>query len=235
MATPNSIALEILKDLEKATDDAEFVARVETRVNNALDEIAVATDWNHFRARSAFSTVIGQAQYKLPQGGREIIQLRYVDTGEPIDLVTIQEAARRSVKLEEPGRARVWLEDGAVVEGTNILYRFRLAPVPDSVLQVEQEYFYHPSEVASSAQLPVQDQLVTLVKDWVRASLFELDQKYDAADRARRRYELNLERLVRREKRKVAQRTQLKPSDLRSDGRRPQAMFDPSHFDNQWL
>lgn len=195
----------------------------------------MATDWNHFRARGTFPTVIGEPRYTLPQGGREIIQLRYVDNGEPIDLVTIQEAARRGVKLEEPGRACVWLEDGAVIDGSNVLYRYRLAPVPDSILTVEREWFYHPSEVASSAQLPVQDQLVVLVKDWVRASLLELDQKYDAADRARRRYELNLDRLVRREKRKVAQHTQLKPSDLRRDGRRPQAMFPGDHFDNQWL
>ena len=40
MATPNSEATAILQSMEKATDDTGFVARVEKRINDALDEIA---------------------------------------------------------------------------------------------------------------------------------------------------------------------------------------------------
>lgn len=235
MATPNSLALELLKEMEFATDDTEFVARVEKRVNDGLDEIAVATEWNMFRARGTFDTVIGLAQYKLPQGGREIIQLRYIDTGEPITLITIQEAARRGIKLEDPGRARAWLEDGNVVEGASTLYQYRLAPVPDSVLTIEREWFYHPSEVATDAVMPIQDQYLPLIRRFVRASLHRLRQQYDAESREIAHYDKLMDGLVKREKRKVAKNTQLKASDLRRDGGRPQAMFDRSHFDNEWL
>lgn len=235
MATPNSLALEILNDMEKATDDTEFVVRVEKRVNNALDEIAVTTEWNHFRMRSAFNTVIGQSTYQLPQGGREIIQLRYTDTGDGIDLVTIQEAARRSIKLEDAGRARVWLEDGNLISGSNVLYQFRLAPVPDSILTIEREFYFHPSEVGTSATFPIQDQYLPLVRRFVRACLLRLDQKYDAADREQSAYNTLLDGLVKREKRKVAAETRLKVSDIQRGGRRPQAVFDPSHFDNPFL
>lgn len=235
MATPNSLALELLQELEKATDDPAFVSRVEKRVNDGLDEIAVSTDYNMFKTRSTFSTVIAQAQYQLPVGGREIVQLRYIDTGEPIFLWTVQEAARHGAKLENPGRARVWLQDGNLTAGANILYQFRLAPVPDSVLQVEQEYYYHPSEVPTATVIPIQDQYLPLVRRFVRASLLRLDQKYDQADREQAQYDKLLDGLVKREKRKVAANTGLKASDLKRDGGRPQAMFDPSHFDNPWL
>jgi hypothetical protein len=234
LATPNSIAVEILQDMEKAIDNAGAVTRTETRVNNALDEIAIATNWNTFRTRGTFSTVIAQAQYQLPVGGREIIQLRYLDTGEPIPLVTIQEAARRTIKLEDAGRARAWLEDGNLVSGVNVLYQYRLAPVPDSILTVEREWFYHPSEVASATVLPVQDQHIVLVKDHVKARLLEIDQKYDAADRCQRRFDANLAKLVKQELSKVAKMNVLKQSDLSNIRRRERPIFDPSHFNNGW-
>lgn len=232
MATVNSLALQLIQEFEESTDDSTFVARVENWVNQAYDEVAIATNWNTFRTRSTFSTAIGTSVYQLPAGGREIIQLRYTDTGEPIPHWTIQEAARRGVKLEDSGRARAWLEDGNLVSGSNVLYQFRLAPVPDAVVSIEREYFYHPSEVASGSVLPVQDQHIVVVLDRVRARMLELDQKYDAADRAQRRFESNLANLVKRETRKIAAFTVLKQSDLVNVRRVPRAIFDPSHFNN---
>jgi hypothetical protein len=73
MSTPNSETIAILQSMEKATDDAGFVQRVEKRVNDSLDEIAVATNYNMFRTRSTFNTP--PLRYQLPVG-REIEQLR---------------------------------------------------------------------------------------------------------------------------------------------------------------
>jgi hypothetical protein len=230
MAIVNTIALSLIQEFEEATDDSGYVARIEARIIEALDEIAIKTNWNHFKTRDTFNTVAGTAVYTLPAGGREIVQLRYTDTGEPIVLTTIQEVARCGGKLEESGRARIWLEDGNVLDGTDMLYQFRLAPVPDEVLEIEEEFYYHPSATASGSTLPVQDQYIVLVKDRVRASMLENQQMYDAADRAQRRYEANLNDLVKREQRKVAAHTALKHTDLSGMGRRGRAMFDGSHF-----
>ncbi len=218
----------------ESTDDSGFVTKIELRVNEALDEIAISTNWNTFHTRSTIPTVAAQAQYNLPAGAREIIQLRYLDTGEPIPLMTIQEAARRGIKLEDPGRARIWLEDGNVVSGANVLLRIRLAPVPDAIVNIEAQYYYHPSDVASASHLPIQDQFIVLVKDRVRVYMLENDQKYDAAQLAQRRYELNLDKLVKREQRKTAQMTTLKQTDLGGKGGRQHAIFDPSHNRNWW-
>lgn len=234
MATINSIALDLISEFEESSDDLGFVAKIEKRINEALDEIAVSTDYNTFKARQTISTVASQAQYNMPQGAREIIQLRYLDTGEPIALTSIQELARRGVKLEDAGRARWWLEDGTVLSGSNVLLRIRLAPVPNAILTFEAEYYYHPSDVASASHLPVQDQFIVLVKDRVRASILENDQKYDAADRAQRRYESNLQRIVLQEERKVAKSSALKQTDLAGVRRRQFPILDPSHYPNPW-
>ena len=221
--------------MEKATDDAGFVQRVEKRVNDALDEIAVATNYNMFRTRSTFSTVIGQAVYQLPVGGREIEQLRYTDDGQPIWLWGTQEAARYMAQLENSGRARVWIEDGNLVSGSNVLYQFRLAPVPNSVLTIERTFFYYPSEIATSAVIPIQDQYLPLVRSYVKAQLYELDGMLDRAKEQRGIYSLLLDRLVKQEKRKVAATSQQRFNDLQRGGGRAQAIFDPSHFKNPFL
>src|SRR5262252_6017106 len=235
MATPNSLALEIMAEMEKALDDAAYISRVEKRINDALDEIAVATNYNMFKTRSTFNTVNGQAVYQLPAGGREIEQLRYTDTGEPISLWGTQEAARYMSKLENSGRARVWIQDGVLVSGANTLYQFRLAPVPNSILTVERTFFYHPSEIATSATIPIQDQYLPLIRSYVKAQLYELDGMLDRAKEQRGIYTGLLDRLVKQEKRKVAATSQQRWNDLPTSGGRPQAIFDPSHFKNPFV
>src|SRR5262245_61522931 len=235
MATPNSIALEIIQEFEEATDDAGFVSPIEARVNDALDEIAVATNYNMFRTRSTFSTVAGTAVYQLPVGGREIEQLRYTDTGEPILLWGTQEAARYMAKLEDSGRARVWIEDGNLVSGSNVLYQFRLAPVPNSVLTIERTFFYYPSEIASTTVIPIQDQYLPLIRCYVKAGLYELDGMLDRAREQRNIYGVLLDRLVKQEKRKVAATSQQRWNDLPRGGGRAQAIFDPSHYNNPFV
>jgi len=235
MSTPNSLAIEILQNMEKATDDAGFVQRTEKRVNDALDNIAITTNYNMFRTRSTFSTVAGTAVYQLPVGGRDIEQLRYTDTGEPLWLWGTQEAARYMAKLETPGRAGVWIEDGILVSGANVLYQFRLAPVPTSILTIERTYYFHPSEVATSTVIPVLEQFIPLIRYYVKAELYELDGMLDRAKEQRGIYDKLLDKLEKREKRKVAATSQQRWNDLPGGGGRAQAIFDPSHFKNPFL
>src|SRR5262245_25013569 len=235
MSTPNSLALEIMAEMEKALDDAAYISRVEKRINDALDEIAVATNYNMFKTRSTFNTVNGQAVYQLPAGGREIEQLRYTDTGEPISLWGTQEAARYMAKLEDSGRARGWIQDGVLVSGANTLYQFRLAPVPNSTLTIEQTFFYHPSEMASETVIPIQLHYLPLVRCYVKAGLYELDGMLDRAREQRNIYAGLLDKLVKQEKRKVAATSQQRWNDLPRGGGRAQAIFDPSHFKNPFV
>ena len=235
MATPNSEAIAILQSMEKSTDDAGFVLRVEARVNNALDEIAIATNYNMFRTRAPFNTVAGTAVYQLPVGGRDIEQLRYTDTGQPLWLWTPQEAARYMAQLEEQSRPTVWIEDGILVSGSNVLYQFRLGRVPDSILEIEQYYYFHPSEVATSTVIPVLEQFIPLIRHFVKAELHELDGMLDRAKEQRNIYDKLLEKLEKREKRKVNAVTQQRYNDLQRGGGMPQAIFNSAHFRNQLI
>lgn len=235
MATPNSLAVEILQNMEKATDDAGFVQRVEKRVNDALDNIAITTNYNMFKTRSTFNTAAGTSVYQLPAGGRDIEQLRYTDNGSPIWLWGTQEAARYMAKLEDSGRAAVWIEDGILVSGSNVLYQFRLAPVPNSVLTIERSYYFHPSDVATATVIPVMEQFIPLIRYYVKAELYELDGMLDRAKEQRGIYDKLVDKLEKREKRKVAAISQQGWNDLPRGGGRAQAIFDPAHYKNPFV
>src|SRR5262245_28621524 len=169
MATPNSEALAILQDMEKATDDAGFVSRVEKRINDALDEIAVATNYNMFRIRSTFNTAAGTRSYKLPSRGREIETLCCPATAEPIWLRGTQEAPRYLPKLEDSGGWRVWIQDVDFGSGASVLFQFRLAPKSNFVLEIERTFCYHPSAIAPATVIPMQHQYLPLLRCYVKA------------------------------------------------------------------
>ncbi len=232
MPTVNQLAIELITELQEDSGDAGLVAVFEKHVNRALGEIALATDFNHFRLTSTFNTEIDQPLYKLPAGGRDIVQLRLTDTGEPIHYWTIQEAARRGVKIEEPGRPQLWIEDGIVTEGANNLYRFKLIPKPNIIVEVERTYLFNPSEVPSGTIFPIQDNLIIPVMDRVKAHWYEFKGHLDRSDRCQRRFEANLSKLIKKENNKIAEMLVLKPTDLANVRRWPSARLDPGHFHN---
>ncbi len=220
MATVNALALSLIQESEESTDDTGFVAKIEKRVNEALHEIGLAADYNPFRSRATFATVIGQAQYNMPAQAREIIQLQFTVDGTPIPMRTRQELARLGIRLENSGRPQAWLEDGVVQSGVNNLLRIRLVPVPASVENIEEEHYFDSADTASASHLQVPDSFLVLVKDRVRIYMLENDQRYDAATLVQRRYEANLARLIRRENSKPSQKIILKEIDLANTRRR---------------
>src|SRR5262249_17755316 len=202
------------------TDDASFVAVIEKRINDAMDEVAAVTGWNVFHTRDTFNTAASTPTYDMPAGLREIIQLRFTDNGEPIPLLSIQEAVRRGIKLEDSGRPQAWLEDGHFQSGANNLYRIRLWPVPASVLTIERHYYFNPADVASASHIPIQDNLIVAVKHHVRAAMSVNDERFDEASYYRRAFEQILERLVKQEQGKVSQKVILREVDLSGVRRR---------------
>lgn len=220
MATVNSIALSLIQEMEESTDDTGFVTKIEKRVNEALHEIGLAADYNPFRARSTFATVVGQAQYNMPAQARDIIQLRFTTDGTPIQMRTVQELVRLGIKLDTSGRPESWLEDGVIQSGANNLLRIRLVPIPASVENIEEEHYFDSADTASASQLQVPDSFLVVVKDRVRMYMLENDEKYDAASLVGRRYEANLNRLIQRESSKPAQKIVLKETDLSNIRRR---------------
>jgi len=233
MATPNSIALSLITEVGESTDDADFVLLVEKRVNEAVQEIALATNFNPYKARATFATVIGTATYNMPATARELIQLQYVTDGAPITYATMQDMARAGFKLTNPGRAQFWLEDGVVLSGSDTLLKIRLVPVPTAVESIEEEHYFDPSDTASASHIPIPLSWIVPTLDRVRSFLLENLGKYDASALAIRRYENGLKQIKGRENNKAADKAVLQEVDLANIRRRRGPRL-PGRFPDTW-
>lgn len=214
MATVNALALKLIAEFGESTADTDLVAVVEPRINEALQEIGLAANFNPFKARATFATGIGTAQYNMPASAREINQLRFVTDSQPITMSTMQDLAMRGVQLTDSGRPVFWLEDGVAQSGANNLLRIRLVPVPAAVENIEEEHYFDPTDTASASHLQVPDSWLICVLDRTRSWFLENEGKYDASALAIRRYEKNLKFLVGRENNKIARKITLQPVDL---------------------
>src|SRR5215510_4140795 len=233
MATVNAIAISLIQEAEESTDDTGFVTKIEKRVNEALQEIGLAANFNPFRARSTFATAAATPSYNLPAKASQIIQLRFTVDGVAIPMRSVQELARLGLRLEDTGRPQCWVEDGVQQSGGNNLVRIRLVPVPVAIENIEEEHYFDPTDTASVSNLEVPDSYLVLVKDRVRIYILENDGRYMAASLVRRSYEKNLERLVEREHGKPAQKIVLKEVDIVNVRRRRGPRL-PGNYDDRW-
>ena len=233
MATPNSIALSLITEVGESTDDADFVLLVEKRVNEAVQEIALATNFNPYKARATFATAVATPTYNMPATARELIQLRYVTDGAPIIYSTTQELVMRRIRLTDPGRAQFWLEDGVVLSGSDTLLKIRLVPIPTAIESVEEEHYFDPTDTASASHIPIPLSWIVPTLDRVRSFLLENLGKYDASALAIRRYEKSLKRLADRENSKVADKAVLQEVDL-ANLRRRRGPRLPGNFPDTW-
>jgi len=233
LATPNSIALSLITEVGESTDDTDFVTLVEKRVNEAVQEIALATNFNPYKARATFATVIGTATYNMPATARELIQLRYITDGSPIVYATTQELVIRGIKLTDAGRARWWLEDGVTLSGSDTLLKIRLVPIPAAVESIEEEHYFDPTDTASASHIPIPLSWIVPTLDRVRSFLLENLGKYDASALAIRRYESGLKLIKNRENNKAADKAVLQEVDL-ANLRRRRGPRLPGNFPDTW-
>ena len=233
MATVNAIALSLITEAEESTDDTGFVTKIEKRVNEALQEIGLAANFNPFRARSTFATVAAQPQYNLPAKASQIIQLRFTVDGVSIPMRSVQESTRLGLRLEDTGRPQAWIEDGVIQSGGNNLVRIRLVPVPVAIENIEEEHYFDPADTASASNLEVPDSFLVCVRLRVQIAMLINDGKYTAASLIQRQYDKNLERLVDREHQKPARKIVLKEVDI-VNVRRGRGPRLPGNYDDRW-
>lgn len=222
--TVNALALRLITEQGESTDDTDFVTQVEAWINDALQEIALAINGNPFRDKTTINTDADEDQYTLPSGAKEVIQMRFVDNGEPLYLKTIQEISLKGFDLTDTGRPIYWIEDGL----SSNLYRFRLYPIPDDDYDIEVSYYFQPSEVASGSNIPVQDQYIQVIIDRVRMHFALRERDYEGFDRLQQRFEKNISILVIKESRRTNAFTYLRPNRL-INNRLPEARY-PSNF-----
>lgn len=197
--TLQSLAEELLRQQGNSITDTAFINVVLGWIKDALSEINLQTRWQFARSTAAFATVASQSDYDLPSGLGEIDLLRLQDPQQVIEFLhNPLILANRGYNLLDSGVPTFWWYIQQDISGSEPLLTIRLYPKPDAIYNVDRFGYLNITNLASTDTIPLQADMIMVLKDRVRTFLCEDDKDYDGADRAMQRYSNNLTAAIRR-------------------------------------
>jgi hypothetical protein len=228
--TVNGLAVELIRAHNDNQDDSDMILTVEQWIRDALDELALETNWKAFETYTTLTTGIGTPEYTLPINVRDIAFIR-----DPVNekYVVYAEHARLAelhVDFEKQGEPDFWMFAQQVVTPPDVQNKIRFQPVPSSVINYDIGYQIVPARLLSMDTIPIQNEAILPLKFLVRAYMHFDDNNYDHADRFYQRYVSTVDKLMRRENNKSADIPRLQPRDIPRSSNRRFARLDRNHF-----
>lgn len=171
MATVTQLAT---KALSNDFDAATWLTKGEDAVRDAIGRIFRSTSLAAGDYRpAATSLAAGALSFLIDQAGLRVSSIFHVDTGLPLDEVTVDEiAAHQQRPGAAPGRPLFYALTGAglTAEGITVL----IAPVPDAVysLQVVGSFAPGSTDVEAGDEVPLPRDYEYLPVAWARSELF---------------------------------------------------------------
>lgn len=229
--TLNALALEMMKAHHEDSADTNYVAVVEQWIRDALAELALVTSWRAFVLNGTLNTSNSTRVYTLPVDVRDIKLIRNPATEQTLIYKTKEFLAEYGFDLEEVGKPDFWyFEDKDVTVPADVKYKIGFYPVPDGDYAFDVQYDVNPATIASGSHLPIQSDMITVLKYCVRSYMYLDDNNLAMADAYYQRFRGNARLLVGRENRKSSEFTRLLPTDLPHRSDRRFARLDPNHF-----
>jgi hypothetical protein len=235
MSTVNQIAQFLVREHSESSDDPNYISILEGWIIETVEEIAAAGLWKFFRKDYSFATVASTFLYILPSEAKEMDFLRFTDTNLPLDFLNPARLPQFGEDFERLARPYVWWYEDAGTVSASFTYKIRLFPTPDTVYTIEAPYYYVPTGLTTSSDLPLHQEFLSTMKLRVRAFMDKDDGDYDGYDRMMSKYESRLTTLKAANETKPDARRRLQVTDLGvTDSRGKYARLDPSHFRSNW-
>lgn len=231
MPTLNALALELIRAHGDKQDDPDYVLTVEQWIRDALDELALETDWRAFITDTTLNTAAGTSTYTLPINVRDIRFLRDPNNENSIIFLPKDRMVDLGLDLEKLGRPDFWAFESVVTSGGNTQYNIRFQPIPDAVYPLGVAFNLVIGNIGSLDTIPVQNDMLLPLRLCTRSYMALDDEDFDAADVFYNRFLLKTDKLVKRELTKFAEQLRFQQRDIPSRGAdRRLARLDPNHF-----
>jgi hypothetical protein len=229
--TVNELAIEMLRAQNEAQDDTDFILTVEQWIRDALDELALYTDWRAFQTSDTITTIISQRVYTLAINVRDIRFIRDPVSDIKVSYETKARLVDLGLDLEKPGRPDFYYPESVSVSAPNVKYTIGFQPIPNAVYNFDVGYNIVPQRLLSMDTIPIQNEMILPLKNLTRSMMAFDDTDYDLADRLYARFVDQTDKLMRRENSKADDNPRLQQRDIPSRGRdRRLAHLDPNHF-----
>jgi len=231
MPTVSALALELATEAGESTSDTEYLTLVRKWIKGGYREIGDACAWAFLKVQESISfTVASGSEYETQATCSEITTMRLTLTDEHITYVPVERLVSMNVDLELTGKPRHFYASG--YEASTGQHQFKVWPVPDGTYAGEIIENGMATTLADGDTIPMPDNFLTILEDYVRMMQAKDDKDYELYDRMDTKWRNALSERFKRYSKQPARLIRLRVSDIGGSDREPLARLDPNHFEN---
>lgn len=213
--TVNQLALSIMREYGEDSSNSNLVSQVEAWIQDGYDEIGIQAEWQYLFEIESLATVASQRTYQLTGILEQEIACQNIADNMNLVKKTRQQLMELSLDLELLGKPVSWYVEN--FDNINEKFTIGLYPVPDGIYNLRWFSLLQPIELVSSSKLFFPREFIFLLKDAVRIKFKEDDKDYTGASRISNRFNMNLEKLKRKNDASVAFKPRMAIMDLSSN------------------
>lgn len=229
--TIEDFALMMIRDQDESTLDADYLAVVKEWTEEGIDELLMAHDWRELRRTKTITGVVGNNIYTIDAGVREIRAMRFQDTNEPIDYLDGELLYSIAENLEQTKKPEYWFWESSVFESSDTKLKVQFNSKFDSAYVIEYLAIVDPlSLTAVNVNMPVQRQMFSAIKNFVRSKIYEQDGNDIQSASYLQQFYGGIQRLMEKDNNKAANNLRLQTRDISNTVDRRLARLDPNHF-----
>lgn len=238
--TATDLALILMREEDESSDDDEMLTTVIGWISDAVDAISSACDWRIFKVIFPLTLTATVPTYSMDASLIDIRSIRFVDTDEPIHYKDDPRLFSTFTNLEEPGKPRDWFiegqdDDPATAIPAQPVIKIRFYPIPDDDYAITISAQKHPivTPLTPLQAIPLRQEMLLLVKDWVTSRIRYDDKDYEGGDRFLAAYQDRLNKMIAKEESGPgARELRMQVTDIAPSGNNQDVRFDPAHFRN---
>lgn len=213
--TLNALALLLVSEHGERQGDTEFITTLETWIKDDLVKLSLNTKFKSLYKEQTITTVIDQPTYDLPVDFKNFKYLRIPDGDHVVEYLTPRRLAQFNFDLEQKGSPPrfAWIVNSGIVAGA-FKYKVRFQPIPNVILDVNAPYHFYVSGLTSSSDIPVNDELMLLLKSRLSMRIHRLDGDWDGVNSYRGEYNEDMRNIIKQEGKPSARDLVKTASDL---------------------
>lgn len=219
------MALEVALEHGERQGDTAFITQLETWIKNDLVRIALKTKFKLLWRDFTITTQVGVSEYNLPNDFKDFKYLRFVDDDDNITYLNPRRLSRYNLDFEQPGRPKFAWITNAVIVANNMVGKLKFQPVPNVIIDISAPYYYYPKGLSSGSDIPVNDELILLLKSRLSMHIARLDLDWDLHNAHRADFNEDLNLIIKQDNKSSARDLVRGQTDLPRNSGRPYKRF----------
>lgn len=232
MPTVTELALEMCTEAGESTSDSEYLTLVRKWIKGGYREIGDASAWSFLKIDEQLSiSVAGGSEYSTQATATETTAMRFTTTDEKITYVPVERLISLNIDLELTGKPRHFYISGFIASTNQ--HQFKVWPVPDTTYTIEIHENGMARTLADADTIPMPENFLTILEDYVRMMQAKDDKDYELYDRMDTKWRNALSERLKRYSKQPARHIRLRVTDIgHTVGEMLPARLDPNHFQN---